>query len=73
MKQPKVKVTDINGKEWGFKKVTSMNWDHLGNLWMISVDFMETGISGEMSPFYDYDRTGEFVNRHGNLKAKLIF
>ena len=27
MKQPKIKITDTYGKDWGYKKIMSMNWD----------------------------------------------
>jgi hypothetical protein len=71
MKQPKIKITDTNGKDWGYKKVMSMNWDNDGRLWVVNVDFMESGNSNEFSPFYNY--TGEFTNVHGNLKGEIVF
>ena len=68
MKQLKVKVLDTNGsKDWGYKKVMSMHWNINGKLYLIMVDFMESG--SDFSAFYNY--TGEFINRHGNLKAKF--
>jgi len=69
-KQPMMKITDTNGKDWGFKKVMSMNWDNDGKLWSVLIDFMENGNSNDFSPFYNY--TGEFINQHGNLKGKII-
>lgn len=71
MKQPKIKITDTNGKDWGYKKVMSMHWDNDGRLWVVNVDFMESGNSNEFSPFYNY--TGEFTNVHGNLKGEIVF
>ena len=70
MKQPKIKITDTNGKDLGCKKVMSMNWDSDGRLWVVSVDFMEDGNSNEFLPFYNY--TGEFVDVHGNLKGEIL-
>lgn len=71
MKQLKIKITDTNGKDWGYKKVMSMNQDNYGRLYMVIIDFMEFGNSNEFSPFYNY--TGEFINVHGNLKGKIVF
>lgn len=45
----------------------SMHWNINGKLYLIMVDFMESG--SDFSAFYNY--TGEFINRHGNLKAKF--
>jgi hypothetical protein len=71
MKQPKMKIIDIHGKEWGEKNVRSINWDHSGNLWVVNVDFMGDDNSNGFLPFYNY--TGEFVSVHGNLKGELIY
>jgi hypothetical protein len=70
MKQPKMKVTDSNGKDWGCKKVMSMNWDNVGKLWVVSIDFIESGLSYEFISFYNH--SGEFKNVHGNLKGEIV-
>ena len=76
MKQLKLKITDLNGKHWGDKKIMSMNWDDDGKVWMIDVDFMETGNSNDFTPFYYYgvnkNHSGEFLNLGGNLKGEII-
>lgn len=72
MKQPKIKITDTNGKNWGHRKIISMNWNNIGVLWLITVDFMESGNSNDFATFYDYDNTSEFTNIHGNLKGIII-
>jgi hypothetical protein len=71
MKQPKMKITDINGKDWGCKKVISMNWDDGGNIWMVTIDFMDNGNSNDFAHLYNY--TGELVDAHGNLKGEIVF
>lgn len=73
MKQLKIKITDVNGKDWGYKKIMSMSWDNQGNLYMIMVNFMESDIASNFAPFYDYNNTGEFTNNAGNLKGKIIY
>lgn len=71
MKQPIMRVTDIHGNDFGYKKIMKMSWDNDGHLWCVSIDFMDSGNSNEFSPFYNY--TGEFVNNHGNLKGEIVY
>lgn len=39
MKQPRMRVTDIYGKDYGYKKIMEMAWDNEGNLWFVTIDF----------------------------------
>ena len=66
MKQPKIKITDSHGQDWGIKKVKTLHWNLEGKLNTIQVDF-----SGTMD-MYDLDDEGVFTNTHGNLKGVLI-
>jgi hypothetical protein len=38
MKQPNIKI-ECNGKNWGIKKVLSINWNHYGFIESIFVQF----------------------------------
>ena len=67
MKQPKIKITDIHGQDWGIKKVKTLHWNLEGKLNTIQVDFTET------MGMYDLDDEGVFTNTHGNLKGVLIW
>tara|TARA_R110000744_G_scaffold372550_1_gene484223 strand:+ start:677 stop:898 length:222 start_codon:yes stop_codon:yes gene_type:complete len=71
MKQLKIKVTESNGKDWGYKNVMSMNWYKDGKLNMVSVDFMNSGKSSEYSIFYNYE--GTLRNNHGNLSGEIFY
>lgn len=71
MIQPKMRVIDTNGKDWGYKPVMSMNWDSNGRLWMVSIDFIESGNSNEFLPLYNHPFG--FANYHGNLKGEIFF
>lgn len=66
-----MRVTDTNGRDWGLKKIMSMNWDSDGLLWIVKVDFMESGNSNDFSAFYNH--TGEFISIHGNLIGELVY
>ncbi len=71
--QPKIKITDVvDGKEWGFKNIMSMNWDNNNKLNCITVDFMEDGNSNEFLPLYN-NGGGEFISVHRNLKGEFTF
>ena len=71
MKQPKVHITDINGKDFGIKNVTELNWDNYGYLHSITVDFMGDGT--DLMVMLDYKETEIYTNLHGNLKGELIY
>jgi hypothetical protein len=67
MKQPKIKITDIHGKDWGIKKVKTLHWNLDGKLNTIQVDFSRT------MDMYDLDDEGVFTNPHGNMKGVIIW
>ena len=67
MKQPKIKITDIHGKDWGVKNVKTLHWNLDGKLNTIQVDFTET------MDMYDIDDKGVFTNTHGNMKGVIIW
>lgn len=69
MKQPTIKVTDIHGKDLGTKKVMSVEWKADGEIWMVLIDFMESGNSKDYSAYFKQEN--EFRNIHGNLKGEL--
>jgi hypothetical protein len=71
MKQPKIHITDIHGKDFGIKKVINLEWNTSGKLVKITVDFM--GEYRDLMGMYDIDSTDIFTNVHGNLKGELIF
>ena len=73
MKQPKMEITDINGKHWGQKKIMSLNWSSDGKLVSAGVNFMNFRHSSDLAIFYDYIGNGEFINTHKNLKGTIIF
>lgn len=71
MKQPKMRIKDLNGKDWGDKKVISMHWkDSL--LWLIVVDFMDNGNSNDYLAFYIKDK-GKYISENDNLIGELSF
>lgn len=71
MKQPKIRIKDLNGKDWGDKKVVSMHWkDSL--LWLIVVDFMDDGNSNDYLAFYIKD-SGKYISENDNLIGELSF
>lgn len=71
MKQPKMRIKDLNGKDWGDKKVTSMHWkDSL--LWCIIVDFMDDGNSNDYLAFYIKDK-GKYISENDNLIGEIAF
>lgn len=71
MKQPKMRVTSTQGKDWGYKRVVSMHWDNNERLWLVNIDFMESGNSNDFLSLYNH--TGEFISSQGNLKGELVF
>lgn len=71
MKQPKMRIKDLNGKDWGDKKVISLHWSN-SLLWIIIVDFMDDGNSSDYLAFYIKDR-GKYISENENLIGELIF
>ena len=71
MKQPKMRIKDLNGKDWGDKKVTSMHWNN-SLLWIIIVDFMDDGDSSGHLAFYIKDN-GKYISENENLIGELSF
>jgi hypothetical protein len=69
MKQPKIRITDVHGTNFGIKNVTSVGWNIDGGLVEIKVDFM--GNYYDLMAMYDIDCTGIFTNNPGNLKGEL--
>lgn len=74
MEQQKISIHTINddkiiGKEWGTFNIYQMTW-HREHIYCILVDFM--GNTQNCMSMYDYNRTGEFINVHGNLSGKLL-
>ena len=67
MKQPKIKITDIHGQDWGIKKVKTIHWNIEDKLNTIEVEF-----SGTMT-MYDLDDEGVFTNPQGNMKGVIIW
>jgi|APGre2960657404_1045060.scaffolds.fasta_scaffold46017_4 penicillin V acylase-like amidase (Ntn superfamily) len=68
MKQPKTKITDIHGTDWGIKKVKTLHWNIEDKLNTIEVEFA----SGTMT-MYDLDDEGVFTNPQGNMKGVIIW
>jgi len=70
MRQLKVRVKDNTGHDWGIKKVISAHWNTQGELGTLVINFMESENSNDYSAF---DKQGdEYINRNGNLIAKII-
>jgi len=69
MEQLNIHIQENNGKDWGIKKIVSINWSH-GRIYNISIDWYDNEI--DSIPMWDYNGTGEFVNSHGNLIGKII-
>jgi len=72
MKQPKIKITDKTGKDWGLKNIVALHWNARGEIWVISVDFMGNG-SNDFSCFYLSDDGITYANSFGNLFGTLEF
>ena len=69
MKQPTIRIKDVNGKDYGIKNVTQLNWSRRGNISSIVVDFMGDG--RDLMFMMDYDSDGIFRNQFNNLEGKL--
>ena len=70
MKELKVRVKDNSGHDWGTSKVVSAHWNTQGELETLVVDF--TG-DNNSNYYIAFDKQGDaFINRHGNLIAKII-
>ena len=72
MKQPKMKIVDNKGNDFGIKKVMSLEWDRQGRLLFVIIDYFDNNDSCEFPVFVDNNGNG-FINQHGNLKGELIF
>lgn len=66
MIQPKVKITDINGQDFGIKNVLGVFWDANGVIIGIEVYF------GNKTIFIDHNKNGIFTNPKGNLKCEFV-
>ena len=66
MTQLTVHLTTTEGDDFGFRKVTTVNWNSQGEISTITVDWG--------SPFYMFYSTklGVFVNDFGNIHGTLI-
>ena len=71
MKQPKMRIKDLNGKDWGDRKVISMHWNN-SLLWLIIVDFMDDGNSNAYLAFYIKDK-GKYISENDNLIGEMSF
>ncbi len=69
MKQLEIHITDTNGKDWGNKKITLLNWQR-GEIRYIEVDWYEID-RDNMSMYLEAD--GYFKNTHQNLIGKIIY
>lgn len=69
MKQPKLKVTDLQGNEVGLYKVEAISWDNSGNVRYVSINSI---FKTEFYTFFD-DMNGEFIERTHGLKGQLIY
>lgn len=63
----KIEIKDNKDpKSWGIRNITQMTWSN-GYLYSIIVDF------GDPMIMFDYNKTGRFVNVHGNLIGEFSF
>ncbi len=71
MKQPKIRIVDINGTDFGIKHIVALSWNRDGVLSFVQVDFM--GEHRDLLSMYSIDGNPEFINSHGNLIGSIIW
>lgn len=63
MKQPKIRVWDIHGQDYGIKTVTAVNWNNDGEVVSIMVNYLDS----DMYPMVMIAEGNLFKNLKGNL------
>jgi hypothetical protein len=69
MKQPRIRIKDTHGKDYGEKPVTAIHWNNDGEIISITVNFM----GSDMYPMVMIPdgNSSSFKNVKGNLIAQF--
>ena len=69
MKQPKIHITDINGKDWGVFDIMQLNWQN-DKINSVLVNWYKSKTNSDYMSMYLYDN--KFKNSHKNLIGELL-
>ncbi len=66
--QPTINITDVDGKDWGERVVTQLNWDKNDTIYCIIIDWYANG--GQTMAMY-LENDGKYYNTYKNLFGTL--